>query len=261
MIEAIFIPDGDRLIPQPSAAGPWFPGVQHGGAVTGLMARAVEMTPSAGPMMLTRMSVDMSRKVPMEPTKVTAEVLRDGRRVQSLAVTYDVAGEIVARATAMRIRIDDTVVTDDQLLEPGPDDEPPPGPDGLDDLDITVQGTDFVHNFTMRRKEDANDPARSVSWVRLEVPFVLGEPTRPMTFAAAAADMIPSAGSVMDFERYLSVNPDLSVQFHRIPEGEWIGNRAVVRVNPDGFGSTDAQLYDRTGSIGRSMKSLLIDPR
>ena len=264
MIEAIFIPDDkdpDLLHAQPSAAGPWFDGVQHGGAVTGLIARAVEMAPSAQPMMLTRMSVDMSRKVPMGPTRVTAEVLRDGKRVQSLGVTFAVDGEIVARSTAMRIRIDDTVVADDQMPEPWPEDAPPDGPEGLDDLEIKVDRVDFIHNFTMRRREEESEPGRSVSWVRLNVPFVLGEPTRPMTFAAAAADMIPSAGSILDFERYLSVNPDLSMQFHRVPEGDWIGNRALVRVNKNGFGSTDAQLYDASTSIGRSMKSLLLDPR
>lgn len=259
MIEAIFIPDGDVLIPQPTAAGPWFPGVQHGGAVTGLMARAVEAAPSAQPMMLTRMSVDMSRKVPMGPTRVIAKVLRDGRRVQSLACDYEVDGEIVGRATAMRIRIDDSVVPDDDVPEPWAEDEPPPGPEGIPEIEITVQGADFVHNFSMRRQEDV--AGRSISWLRLNVPFVAGEDNSPMTFAAAAADMISSAGSIMDFERYLSVNPDLSMQFHRVPEGPWIGQRSLVRVSPRGFGSTDAQLFDATSSIGRSMKSLLIDPR
>lgn len=259
MTEAIFIPDGDRLIPQPTAAGPWFPGVQHGGAVTGLMARAIEMTPADRPMMLTRMSVDMSRKVPMGSTRVVTNVVRDGRRVQSLSCDYEVDGEIVGRATAMRIRIDDSVVPDEQVPDPWPEDTPPSGPEGIDDIEITVQGKDFVHNFTMRRQEDI--PGRAISWLRLDVPFVAGEETRPMTFAAAAADMISSAGSIMDFDRYLSVNPDLSMQFHREPVGPWIGQRSLVRVSPRGFGSTDAQLFDSTSSIGRSMKSLLIDPR
>ena len=89
MIEAIFIPDGDTLIPQPTAAGPWFPGVQHGGAVTGLMARAIEQVPAAQPMMLTRMSVDMSRKVPMGPTRVVAHVLRDGRRLTAVQLQLE----------------------------------------------------------------------------------------------------------------------------------------------------------------------------
>jgi len=257
--EAIFVPDGELLIPQPTAAGPWFPGVQHGGAVTGLMARAIEQTPAAQPMMLTRMSVDMSRRVPMGPTRVLARILRDGRRVQSLACDYLVDDEIVARSTAMRIRIDESVVAQDQLPAPWEEDEPPSGPEGLSDIEITVHGADFVHNFTMRRQEDT--PGRAISWLRLNVPFVAGEKTSPMTFAAAAADMISSAGSIMDFDRYLSVNPDLSMQFHREPEGPWIGQRSLVRVSPGGFGSTDAQLFDSTSSIGRSMKSLLIDPR
>ncbi|MDG2026581.1 MAG: thioesterase family protein [Acidimicrobiales bacterium] len=260
MIEAVFIPDGDVLIPQPTAAGPWFPGVQHGGAVTGLIARAVEMMPSAQPMMLTRMSVDLSRKVPMGPTRVTAEILRDGKRVQSLAVSFEVDGEIVARSTAIRIRIDESVVPPDRVPD-WPEDEPPVGPDELDNINKMVGGPDFVDNFTMRRREDETEPGRAVSWVKLDVPFVLGEPTQPMTFAAAAADMIPSAGSIMDFNTHISVNPDLSMQFHRVPVGDWIGSAALVRVNPGGFGSTDAQLFDQTSSIGRSMKSLLIDPR
>jgi hypothetical protein len=257
--EAIFIPDGDLLIPQPSACGPWFPGVQHGGAITGLVARAIEATPSAQPMMLTRLTVDMSRKVPMGLTRVDVEIVRDGKRVQALECHYVVDGEIVGRASAMRIRLDESVVADDQLLDPWPEDAPPPGPEGVPEMDITVHGIDFVHNFTMRREEP--EPGRSVSWLRLDVPFVEGEPTSPMTFAAAVADMIPSAGSVMDFQKYLSVNPDLSMHFHRIPEGEWIGHRALVRVSPNGFGQTDAHLFDQSGAIGRSLKSLLIDPR
>ena len=93
MSDAIFIPDGDLLIPQPTACGPWFPGVQHGGAITGLIARAIEQTPAAQPMMLTRLTVDMSRKVPMGPTKVEVEVVRDGKRVQALECRYVVDGE------------------------------------------------------------------------------------------------------------------------------------------------------------------------
>ncbi|MEQ8840742.1 MAG: thioesterase family protein [Acidimicrobiales bacterium] len=259
MTDAIFVPDGELLIPQPTACGPWFPGVQHGGAITGLIARAIEATPSAQPMMLTRLTVDMSRKVPMGPTKVDVEVVRDGKRVQALECRYVVDGDIVGRASAMRIRLDGGVVGADNRVAPWPEDTPPPGPDEIGDPHFMFDGLDFVQNFTMRRTEP--EPGRSVSWLRLNVPFVAGETTSPLMFAAAVADMIPSAGSVMDFENYLSVNPDLSMHFHRLPVGEWIGHTALVRVSPDGFGQTDAQLFDLTGGIGRSLKSLLIDPR
>ena len=259
MTDPIFVPDGAQLVPQPAAAGPWFPGVQHGGAIAGLVARAVERTPAAQPMMLTRLTFDMSRKVPMGPTRVDTDIVRDGRRVQALECRYLVDGEVVGRATAMRIRLDGAVVGADQHLEPWPEDHPPPAPDEIPEMVYDIDGVDFVQNFTMRRHEP--EPGRCVTWLRLNAPFVAGEEASPMVRAAMIADMIPSAGSVMDFDRYLSVNPDLSAHFHRVPDGDWIGHQALVRVSPDGFGQTDAQLFDTTGSVGRSIKSLLIDPR
>ena len=259
MSDAIFIPDGMHLIPQPGACGPWFPGVQHGGAIAGVFARAVEQTPAAAPMMLTRLTVDMSRKVPMGPTRVETEVVRDGKRVQAVECRYVVDDDVVGRATAMRIRVDDSVVAQDQHLDPWPEDAPPPGPEGMNEVSFQWEGTDFVQNFTMFRAEP--EPGRSTSWLKLNAAFVAGETTTPAMFAAMVADMIPSAGSVMAFDRYLSINPDLSVHLHRLPVGEWIGHTSLVHVSPDGFGQTDAQLFDGGGAIGRSLKSLLIDPR
>jgi len=256
--DGVYVADGDRLIPGPGATGPWFPGVQHGGAVLGLFARAVEATPAAGPMMLTRLTVDMSRRVPMAPTRVDTEVVRDGRRVQALELRLDVNGETVARATAMRVRIDATVVPADKVTA-WPEDAMPPGPDDTPVMTGDWSAADFIDNFTMRRIE--TDPGRARTWLRMHVPLVDGETTSPTVLAAIVADMIPSAGTIVDFDDYLSVNPDLSVHLHRPPQGEWIGHTALVRVSPDGYGQTDAQLCDRNGAFGRSLKSLLIDRR
>ena len=82
--DAVFVPQGDLLIPQSSAIGPWFPGVQHGGAIAGVFARAIERVPSAVQMTTTRLSIDMSRRVPMGPTRVDTEVVRDGKRIQAI---------------------------------------------------------------------------------------------------------------------------------------------------------------------------------
>ncbi|MCH7787956.1 MAG: thioesterase family protein, partial [Acidobacteria bacterium] len=137
MSETTFVPDGEWLIPQPRAAGPWFAGVQHGGAITGLIARAIEALPSAEPMFVTRMSFDMSRKVPMGRTRVEAEPVRDGRRVQSIECRYIVEDEIVARATATRIRIDKTVMADGDAVLEGTTDVPPATPDEVPEMQYT----------------------------------------------------------------------------------------------------------------------------
>ena len=122
-----------------------------------------------------------------------------------------------------------------------------------------LAGFDFVRNFTMRR--DDLGPATAMSWTRLDRPFVEGESNTALIRLAAVADMIPSANSILDHSRYLSINPDLSVAVSRLPEGDWIGSLAVVRTARRGVGQTDAELFDAQGVVGRSIKSLLIDSR
>ena len=111
----------------------------------------------------------------------------------------------------------------------------------------------------MRRLEPS--PATAITWVRLDTEFVAGEELLPAVRLAMAADMIPSASAVLGFGSFLSVNPDLSVTLHRLPEGEWIGSRAAVRIARDGWGQTEARLFDERGAVGTAVKSLLIDER
>ena len=257
--EAIFVPDGEWMIPQQNACGPWFDGVQHGGSVSGLFARAIERVESDSEMFTTRISIDMSRRVPMGPTKVTVAVVRNGRRVQSLEAAYNVADEVVARATATRIRVDEDLASETIGVGPRAEDMPPKQPEEVPELTAIFVGFDFVRNFTMHR-EDVG-VGKALSWARLDRPFVAGEENTSLIRLAAVADMIPSANSVLDHRKYLSVNPDLNIAISRLPESDWIGSLAVVRTARRGVGQTDAQLYDQRGVVGRSIKSLLIDVR
>ncbi len=253
----VFIRDGDVLIPQQPAIGPWFPGVQHGGAVAAVVARAVEAVPSAVPMVTTRLSIDMSRKVPMGPTVVDTDVVRDGRRIQAIECRYVVDGEVVGRASAMRVRVAEGISVANPTL---PEDQIPSDPETHPVIDFTFAGPlDFAASFDFRRTED--DHGRVTGWMRMQREFVAGEPNDPRVLVAAVADMIPSGGSVLDYEQMVSINPDLVISLSRPPEGEWLGFTAAVRGNGNGYGQADAVLYDHRGAIGRALKSLLVDER
>lgn len=55
MASALYVPDGDQLVPTELTGGPWSPDAQHGGAVASLLARAVEAVPepaTGGPLPL-----------------------------------------------------------------------------------------------------------------------------------------------------------------------------------------------------------------
>jgi acyl-CoA thioesterase len=258
--EPVFRSDGDLLVPTANAKGPWFDGVLHGGAVAAAVARAVEALPSAQPMQLTRLTLDLSRKVPHEPIRTVASVLRDGRRVQSVGVEVLHGEDVVCRASAMRVRIGEGIVPDDDLPEALAEDVPPPPPESAEPYTIEGAPFDFVRCFELRRVGEAG-PGRGTTWYRFLPSLVDEEPATPTVRVAATADLVMSAGSIVGFQRYLSANPDLSLHVQRLPEGPWICLASTARVDGRGIGQSDGVLFDRSGRLGRAMKSLLVDPR
>ena len=164
------MPDGEWLIPQPNACGPWFPGVQHGGSIAGLFARAIERVESDVEMFTTRISIDMSRRVPMGPTKVETDVVRNGRRVQAIEARYIVSDEVAARATATRIRVDEDLSSEKIGVGSRPEDLPPMRPEEVPVMEGLFVGFDFVRNFVMRREQTASGGA--MTWARLDRQFV-----------------------------------------------------------------------------------------
>jgi len=78
-----FVPDGDGFVATVSTRGPWSPTHQHGGPPAALCVRALErLTPPGA--MLTRLTFDFLRPVPIGRLVVSAEVVRAGAKVQRL---------------------------------------------------------------------------------------------------------------------------------------------------------------------------------
>src|SRR5580704_13135374 len=103
-MEAIYKVDGVTAQTSAFAGGPWDPKLQHGAAPSSLICWAVERLPSPAPMRVARLTVDLMRPVPVAPITIETEVLREGRKIQLVAIRL-LAGDIeVVRATALRIR-------------------------------------------------------------------------------------------------------------------------------------------------------------
>ena len=97
-------------------------------------------------MTTTRLSIDMSRRVPMGATRVDTEVVRDGKRIQAIEARYVVDDEIVGRATAMRVRIAEDLSVPNPVL---PEDQIPSDPDTHPVITWTFAGPlDFAASLT-----------------------------------------------------------------------------------------------------------------
>jgi hypothetical protein len=66
---------------------------------------------------------------------------------------------------------------------------------------------------------------------------------------------------VVDFEKYIYINTELTVHMFRMPEGEWVCLDAITRVDGSGVGLAQSILWDERGRFGAGAQSLLIAPR
>ena len=258
---AVFLRDGEQFVPTELARGPWDPDAQHGGAPAGLVARAVEAVPSAAPMQVARITMELLRPVPLTPLRLATEVVRPGKRVDLLE-TYVFSGATpVVRAMSLRIRTADVQVPE------GVDEAPPvPGPEEAETAVRPAgayQGVSFSSTaLDIRTAAGAFDrPGPTTAWFRLRQPLVDDEPPSPLVRVAAAADFGNGISWVLPFDRYVFINPDLTIHLHRLPRGEWICLDARTFLGGQGMATAESALYDTLGRVGRGVQSLILDRR
>jgi hypothetical protein len=98
-------------------------------------------------------------------------------------------------------------------------------------------------------------------WLRPRVPLVAGETPRPLECLVVAADSASGVAVVVDPAAATFVNGDLTIALHRSPVGEWTCLDAATTGERHGIGLTRARLWDTDGLVGRSLQTLLLEPR
>lgn len=255
--DAIFQPDGDQLIPTEFAGGPWSAGAQHGGAVAGALARAVEPCVPPG-MRVTRLTIDLLGEVPLEPLRAEAEIVRPGKRIQLVHARLLRGEKLFARATAQLIRTAPVDGIDSWLSQDVPHATRPGPPQALSRDGLAIPGFVRAVDFGW-----ATDPGSNgvVMWSRLRLPLVAGETPTPFVQLATLADFASGAGNDLDFERFVSINPDLTLHIEREPRSDWIGLSGSTEIRADGTGQSLGTLFDLEGRIARAQASLYVAVR
>ncbi|MHB8694470.1 MAG: thioesterase family protein [Solirubrobacteraceae bacterium] len=258
--QAIFTVEGDRVIASELARGPWDPNAQHGGAPAALIMRAFEQLEPDASLQLARVTYELMRPVPLGELRLSALLVRPGKRVQLLeASLFTPDGTEVVKARALRIRRAsvETVAGEDPVPL-GPD-TVPPGEQGPGEPGVTMFAPSALE---LRFIEGAfREPGPATAWFRMHVQLVAGESPTPLQRLAAAADFPNGIGSSLPWTEYVFINPDLTIYIEREPVGEWICLQAQMRVRNGGVGFAEAVLFDEQGRVGRSLQALLIMPR
>ena len=259
MVESIFEPAGDGMFRSTEAAlSPWSDQMLHGGPPTMLMAREIERFPAEQPMFVTRLTVELLRPVGVAALAVRSRLVRPGRKVQLVEASLWNGEQEVARATAVRIRTAEVEVPLD--LEPAPH----PPPELLTESLGEWRPGPAYHLIGVEVRVPAEQIARlgpAWAWFRLKLPVVPGEEPSGLQRICAVADFPNGISRIVDPRRLTFVNPDMTLYVHRLPVDEWVLLDARTWLEPHGTGMAEGAIYDRRGRLGRSVQSLLVEPR
>jgi acyl-Coa thioesterase superfamily protein/acyl-CoA thioesterase superfamily protein len=253
-----FVADGDRFVPSASARGPWSARHQHGGPPAALLARAFARQAGASAQ-IARLTFDFLRPVPLAPLTVTTRVIRAGAKVQRLAgsvLAEDGAAVIEASCLSMRVAPGSVAVVPETPAPPVP-----PADSAPFDLPLMSGDEGYHRAMDWRLAKGTWGRGPVAAWLRPRVPLVAGETPTPLECLVIAADSASGVAVVMDPARATFVNGDLTIALHRLPVGQWICLDAAATGEAHGVGLARARLWDTTGVVGRSLQTLLLEPR
>lgn len=237
--------------------GPWSPLTQHLGPPSALVVRAMEQLPSAAPMTIARVTVEILGPVPVAELTVTAAVDRPGRSVELLSGELSADGRVAVRARAWRI-----VRSDTSAVAAGIDAQLPPPSEGRVMTRPEGWGAGYLDVMEWRAlKGSLGEPGPATVWARQGVPLVGDEEPTGLQRLLTVADSGNGVSNRLDPRKWLFINSELTVHVYREPVGEWIALDAATAIGPDGAGTAVSVLHDLGGAVGRGAQALLIRPQ
>jgi hypothetical protein len=256
---ALFERDGDTLVPTSSCRGPWDHGHLHGGAVCGAIGWALERAGADDGLVMARATVEIRSMVPLRPLRTAATVVKPGRRTRVIEATLSDGASIVARATSQwvahrpgrpQLAVGDVPARPERAAEPG----------AVDGFDYPRPGfnCDAVELRPLQGTTETAGPG--LTWVRLRVPVVQGEPTSGMLAAMALSDIGIAVGWEPSPSGAAFINADVTLQVNRYPAGEWVLMASRVHASDAGVGFCETLLSDDVGPFGRVLQTLVEAP-
>ena len=242
--------------------GPWHPDHQHGGPPIALVARRIERAAAAlGLTHVARLTANLLRPIPIAELEIAVQTEYAGRNVAHLAARLSAGGKELAHFTAVAQREAQLEIPADLPGHPLPQaprsvEESPPAP-----FLFASKTTGYHDLIEGRIAQGVAFRGPSAVWFRLRHPVLAGEEPSALERVAVAADSGNGISAILDFQRYIFVNSDLSINLLRQARGEWICIAARTLLGPDGGGLAEARIFDAQGMIGRSTQSLAIRRR
>lgn len=259
---AYTIASAGKVLASDLTRGPWDPLHQHAGPPIAMVCRAIEsVAREHGLTHLGRITANLLRPVPIAELEIEVTTDYSGRNAGHYSARLWGAGKEVARFTALMQREHELALPDDLDGHPLPQAPKPPAESAVQRMPFGRRLPGYADLVENRIASGRFFGGRCAAWFRLQRPLVEGEVPSGYQRVAVAADSGNGISAILDFERYLFLNSDLTINLLRRPVGEWVCVDARTLLAPNGCGLAESQLFDEAGLIGRATQSLSVRAR
>jgi hypothetical protein len=252
--------DGDAFVPTSMAKGPWGSSIS-GNFIGGILGHAVEHEAADQGLQPARLTVDLLRPAAMEPLRVRASTVRQGRRLTLVDGEVMQSDTVVARARAVFLRKGEqppgTIWTSKVTMPPMPPDADAQF-DGMPFM-VWAYGKDpGIAGRSFDLTQWQHDGPKFV-WLRDVKPLIADEPLTAFVRAAMAGD-VASSLTHYGTEGLVFINADYTLTLTRLPEGPDLGLAALTHSSHAGVGTGTAVMFDHRGPIGTATATTLANP-
>ena len=255
--KAYFHTDGDWFVGNGAARGPWFADACHAGPVTAVIARALEQL--VDDKQLVRLTINYCRPVPLAGFRVDTEIIRNGRVATSAVATLrDAEDRICASASSVHVKTMSLEGIPTATI-PGPSfDEATMGEFSVTEAKHGLPFFGSSIEVAYPPGESAK-PGPTTMWLRA-IPIIEGEVPSPFQVICPISDCGNGMSRNAEYSKISFVNADITISAYRLPESDWLASQAVSLWEPSGIGHSQAVLFDKVGSIGMALQTLIIRP-
>lgn len=247
-----FTVDDDGFSPYKLARNPWFPNAIAGGPIAALIGHCVEEAAFDADFEVSRLTIDILGIVPNMTLVPRITPIRQGRQAQLHRVELYAAEKIVVQAHVLYVRKLDTPSF------PAP--QPHPMADDVADNQILERANMDGAIQTRPIKGRVSEPGRGITWLRMDGEVVSGVPTSPFVKACLFADFGNGVGSATHAHEWSYANLDISIQFFRLPRGEWFLIDAHTQGAGNGHGLAQSSFADEDGVYAKGTQTIFVAP-
>lgn len=244
--------DGDAFVPGKLTRNPWMAHAIAGGPTSALIGAVIDEAGFDPDLEISRYTLDILGKVPSVPLVPQITALRMGRQMQLHRIELLAEGRPVAQAHVLLVRHMATPVIPPPFAYPLPD--------AVEEREWLIGATMAGAIRTRPIQGAVREPGRGVAWLAMEGEVIAGTTPSPFVKACLFADFGNGIGSATRADEWSFANLDITVNFLRMPRGDWLLIDAHTNMAGNGHGLAQNIFADVDGVYAIGTQTVFVGP-